>query len=510
MAKIREYDSQVNLSSAPQGGPRASGEVYGAGVGRSIRQFGQEVTQGFERVEKRKYQNDVSTANASLSEVQRSYTEKWDEAARTANPGDTEFYSKFMENFDNDISKTSEGIQTEEGRQYFQETAAKLRDKFNSSGRAVQAELAGIKAKNDYTQTKSNLSSILISDPSSFDLNLDIHNKSIDGLVGSGLLPGAKSDELKQTGQKDLAEAAVKGWIKQDPLKAKNEIHSGKWDTYLDGSKKYQLVEESEREIISRKVEKERNEALAKKVKRESENAIRAEFQEKIFNYSLTAKEVMDSNLPATGGGSKKQFIDMIRRQAKADVDQTDPVIYGDIFNRIHADASDPDAINDENDLMDYSFGNGLSQDDVAFLSREIRAKKVQPNSIESKMKKNLFDQSKKKLTRSNGLTGYVDEGGEDRVHKFSAFMQQEYETGIKNGKTPMDLLDPQSPNYLGKFMPQFQKSDKEIIGDIATETKKKEKVNGFNSKQKEAYNWALKNKNDPRSKEILKRLGAN
>lgn len=464
MPQIREYRARVGAGPVREGAQLDPNRVS---LASGVAKVGAGLGMVGDVLKKNEDDAEVSTVSAQLAKTQAEFTNKWKETLRTADPSDREIGGKFLEGLDEHLGKIEDGINSSEASSFFVRQKAQLRAQFEMSTFAGQAELAGVKAVTDYKTSMNALSSSLLADPSSFESTMAMHGAATDELIQRRGLSTEVAEKLKAESRADLAKAAVRGWIKLNPEDAKAQLASGKYDPFFDGDVKKQLFGESEVEISGRRAEKERirvDQERAIKVKQEQTQNT---FLEKMSKGELKVRDILDSNLEAFGSGSKQQFINMMEEESKSGRSiKTDPGTFKDLFERIHAPDTDPKKLRDENDLNQY-FGRGLNMESLNQLRGEISGKKTAQGAIEADLKKGVSEIAKGMLTRSNALTGMRDPAGDEQYQKFMSFFLFEYQEQTKKGKTAKELLDPESPDYLGKHIRRFARSQNQIMQDM-------------------------------------------
>lgn len=464
MPKIREYEQRTDVAGPIQG-RRASADDQGFSGG--LQTLGREISNLGEVIQKRQEQNEVSDLNAKMAEAKAKFGVQLDETMRTADPGDATVTENFLKGYDDYVSAIGENISTRAGRNYFNQTNAALRGHFLQSAATAQADLAGLKAKQDFVATSGNYSSSVLSDPASFGFTKELQNEAIQNYVRYGSLSSKDAVELKALADRKLAVSAVQGWININPEFAKKQLESGKWDGELDGLTKDQMMSQANQALRGEQVDQERKRREAERMKAEAQMQTQNTFLEKMAKNELKVQDVLSSNLDPFGSGSKQQFINMLDQENRSgSTMRTDPGTFKDLFERIHTDDSNPRKIRDENDL-NYFFGRGLNMESLNQLRAEIQGKRTIDGGIESDLKKGVADIARSTLTRSNPLTGFRDPRGDERYQRFMNYFLKEYSDQRKKGKTPQELLDPDSPGYLGKQISKFAPKGNEVMQDL-------------------------------------------
>ena len=460
MPKIREYQQQVEAPGALNF-RRAQAEDMG--IGQGLSQLGRGTTQLGETVAKRAEQNDISDLTAKVADAHVRLTKQLNDQIQNG----TLKAEDFQRVFDDEMGKVTADASTYAGQQFATRMQAQLKEHFVEKAIAGQAHLAGEKAKANYLQMSNGLSTTLMDDPSQFALAKSMHDASLDEMVKSGGLPADAAAHLKVKGASDLAASAVRGWIKLNPEDAKAQLTAGKWNDLVSGDVKKQLFHESEMAINAKRIEAERLRAEQQRILGQKQLEVQDDFLKRIHAGTLSAKDILGSILDPVGSGSKKQFLDMLEASADSKL-KTDPATFVELFRRIHADENDPKRILDENDLNPYLIGRRLSFEDLNKLRGELQGKKTTDGAIESELKKNVIKMAESSLTRSNPLSGMKDPVGDNQMGKFLSVFLTTYESEKKKGKTPLQLLNPDSPDYLGKLVGQFQRTPQQVMQDMA------------------------------------------
>lgn len=469
MPRIKSVENRVE-TQGPVNSPQAQASDFGDFRGLSAVGQGLDAVGDF--VQKRREQSDVSTMSAQLSKARLDWTTNLQERLKTADPNDAEFVSNFQQELDDYISELGKNASTDKGSIYFTEQAAQLRTSLLTNAIAGASELAGVKAKQDWQTAVSSNSGAVLSDPSSFEAVMSSNKAMTQSLVETGAISSAQAMELEAKANTETAKSAIKGMANLNPDAAKEMINSGKFDPYI-GTMKDQLLGEVDQAKRGQLIEQER-------VKKQQEEALKVEqmatqndFLGKITTGKLNTKMVLNSNLPPFGSGSKEQFLQMMETHNKQRANKSDPQVFLNTFARINLPDGDPKKIVDENDLNGLVVAGKLSFEDLGKLRGEIQGKRTEAGGIESQLKKGLLDVAKGSLTRSNPLTGIRDPRGDEQLQAFTSFFLTEYADQRKKGKSAKDLLDPTSPDYMGKAIRNYARTPEQIMKDLA---------GGFNS----------------------------
>lgn len=462
MPAIKPYRVQTQSANVPEV-RQASTVAFGqAGAGmQGLADAGLKLA---EVIQKRNEQAELSDLHVNFSKTQTEWTLKYQKELQEGTL-DVEAFNK---DFSDSMDAVQENVSTRAGRLYYDQASAELKGHFLEKTAIGQAQLAGAKAKSNYLESVSANSSTLLNDPSSFEMLNKMQQQGIQNLVTSRGLPAAQAEELKLQSQRELAKSAIRGWTNLNPEDAKKQLNEGLWDKTIDGDLKNQLLGEADQAIRGRAVEDERLKRQQKEILAQQQTDTQNKFLSAMAEDKLSAKEILNSNLDPFGSGSKEQFIKLLEQhdKQKSERIKTDPNVFMDLWDKVHLPDGDPQKVNDENYLNQF-MGRGLTVSDINTLRGEIQGKKTIAGSDEAELKKGITDIAKGKLTKSNPLTGIRDPIGDTQYQKFLVNFLSDFNKQRQEGKSAKQLLSPESPDYLGKNIDRYTRTNQQIITDL-------------------------------------------
>lgn len=280
----------------------------------------------------------------------------------------------------------------------------------------------------------------------------------IDASVLNGDLTAEQGATLKKQWTASYSQGAVQmlPFAKQIDLLSKPK---GTVADFLEPDKREEMLQHA---ILAKQVEEERTLRLAKEAEEQRQKATQNSFLQSMTNGTLTPQTVLNSNLSPFGSGSKDEFLRMLNK----DTSKTDPALFNELFARTHLADGNPGKIVNENDLNPYLISGRLSIEDLGKLRGEISGNKTTDGQSEEQLKKGLFEVAKSTLTRSNPLIGIQDPIGDENLQRFSSWFIGEYQKQRAAGKSPAELLNPDSADYLGKRLSSYVRSPQEIMQD--------------------------------------------
>jgi hypothetical protein len=466
MPVIREYQRQVSAPGAIQQ-PQYSPNQFGAQEGRALENLGGAVSQVADVVAKRLDQENTSDVTQKLTKANADLAMDLQNTLRTAQPGDKKVFEDYNKRVEDTLGKIGEEANTVSARNFYGDTSVRIRAQLTQTAANGQADLAGVKAVTDYTSSLNNLSAATLADPSSASLQRELHGKTIENLVATGQLPREKALQLQMQGDQALAKSAVRGWIQLDPEYAKQKMKTGEFDKDLGAEGKVQLYGEADQAIRGKEIDIERRRAQQERVVKQQQQQTQNKMLQAMVDGSLDTKSILNSNLEAFGSGSKEQFLNMLKMANSSEVKlKDDGAVVQNLYSRIHLPDGDPNKLTDENELNNF-FGRGLGFAGLNHLRDEMQGRQTEAGKIESDMKKQVFEIAKSKLTKSNPMIGIRDPEGDENMARFNAFFQQEYKEQRAKGVLASALLNPDSPQYLGKNIAQYVRTPQQIMQSL-------------------------------------------
>jgi hypothetical protein len=129
------------------------------------------------------------------------------------------------------------------------------------------------------------------------------------------------------------------------------------------------------------------------------------------------------------------------------------------LYQKVHAADNDPNRITDPSSLYAHVGPNGdLTVAGVDKLVTEIQGHKTPEGVAEGEMKNQFFKLAKGQITGSDEGLHIKDPKGDELYLKFMAQALPAYDAGRKAGKSATQLLNPDSPDYVGKSIETFKR----------------------------------------------------
>lgn len=139
-----------------------------------------------------------------------------------------------------------------------------------------------------------------------------------------------------------------------------------------------------------------------------------------------------------------------------------------DAFKAVHAPADSPDRISDITQLQSRVGPKGdLTIAGYDKLAKELQNKGTPEGEAEGMMKKQFFANAKGQISGADEGLHIKDPKGDEIFLKFMAHALPAYEKGKSEGKSPAQLLSPDSPDYIGKSIETFKRPMSQWVSDM-------------------------------------------
>lgn len=175
-----------------------------------------------------------------------------------------------------------------------------------------------------------------------------------------------------------------------------------------------------------------------------------------------------DTNLDAT---AKAHLWSMAETHSKSDLNR-DTKTYGPgfytLFQQAHLPDGDPNRLTDQSQLYGHVGPNGdLTLSGFDRLTQELAGKRTVDGAAEGEMKKQFLANAKQQLSGQDPLLHIRDPKGEELYLKFMGQFFPAYDKAKAEGKSPAALLNPDSPDYLGKAIAGFRRAPAQFMKDL-------------------------------------------
>lgn len=169
---------------------------------------------------------------------------------------------------------------------------------------------------------------------------------------------------------------------------------------------------------------------------------------------------------------AQQQMLHLMDFISKRDGDTKIEKTYGsgfyDLFKRVHAPEGDLSRITDPSLLYSRVTKDGdLTIQGLDRLRAEISGRKTPEGVAESEMKKQFLANARAQISGSNEGLHLKDPKGDELYLKFLAQSLPLYDRARAEGKSAAALLNPDSPDYVGKGITQFKRPISQWTSDM-------------------------------------------
>jgi hypothetical protein len=178
-----------------------------------------------------------------------------------------------------------------------------------------------------------------------------------------------------------------------------------------------------------------------------------------IFEGRGSVKNILRSNLDPD---KKQTMLGVLKARLNEPKVPNQNALRG-VVERIYAEPGDPRKITSEDQVLKLYTKGDLTWTQKNQALGELRNLGKVGGQVETDLKRQLMKQAESKLAKPNAM-GMVDPDGQENLAKFTSFMLSEIEAAKKAGKPVRDLLDANSPSYLGKAIANYQKTPQQIM----------------------------------------------
>ncbi len=387
------------------------------------------------------------------------------EKLRNADPNDKQFVEKFNKDVEDAVTPLGENLNTRGAKLYYQQHTAKMKAGYFEQAAAGRAELAAVQTVTNYNKALGSRSAVVMDRPAELDNKLAEHNLDIDNMVKNGFVPQAKAIELKADGERALYRSALEGWANLDPEGTIEELKAGKWDENIDATVKREMLGRAKQVIDSRRIDAETTKRLEKEALEAKQKVTEGKMFSKMVEGKLTANDIDKSGIDPD---KQRVWFNMLDAEnAAGGKIKADPGVIVDVYQRLRLPDGDPRKINDENQINEL-FGKGLDKENLKFLRDEFQGNDTMEGKAMKTLRNKVIESAESALIKANPAIGLKDPEGETQMAKFLVMFQTQYAEQKKRGKTDLELLAPDSPDYLGKYINNYSRTPKQIISDMS------------------------------------------
>lgn len=132
-----------------------------------------------------------------------------------------------------------------------------------------------------------------------------------------------------------------------------------------------------------------------------------------------------------------------------------------ELFQQVMLPENDPKRMHDGTKLFNY-VGKGedapLTNTGLAALQGALAMRNTPQGNAIARQEQEFFRNARHQLTLTNDANHTVDRTGDVQFNHFMVAATSRINAELKSGKTPEQLFDPKSPDYVGKLIPSFDR----------------------------------------------------
>lgn len=448
--------------------------------GRMYKQAGQDYQQGIERfagpqakiLDQHEAMADISQGAHALAAGTNNLQAEWNSTVQKSDPNDRTIQKSFLNNSLEPFLDNFQGsFTTQKGQEWALTRADDLRSHFTTTTESDMGVRAGEAVIKNTVGQVNQLSSGVYKDPSLLDQSMKQADAYYDAALehNSGLLDAkqlAQINTVRQDAKNEMVKNAIKGYADsadpQGPSKARALLDSGNYDTFIP---------KDEQSVMHKYID--RQEDVRDVVQQQKTQA--AQWQQGI-EQSQQVKDVMVQVRSGQGYAATAAFANgKLGIQQKSDLVAEDGILsqpqsfltsaaFGDNFSQVSKSLYD---------------GKTMSADDItgAVRRREITPSgAIQLQELSEKMRtpeglaevtaqKQVLSQMETQIVR--GGPGTNDPVGQKLYNDMHNSFYAAWDAGIKSGKTPAQLADSESKDYIGNLANVFKRSDAQALADV-------------------------------------------
>lgn len=208
---------------------------------------------------------------------------------------------------------------------------------------------------------------------------------------------------------------------------------------------------------------------LNKKAIQEARDKEQNKLLEDIYEGKGSVKSILRSNLDPD---KKQVMLNVLKAKLNEPKIPRQDALHN-VFERIHADDEDPKKIRSEDQLLKEFTSGKLTVTQLKQARTELNSLGTVHGQVEGDLKKQLMRQAESVLVKK-GPMGIADPDAQANLAKFNSYVIGEIEAQRKAGKPVRELLDANSPNYLGKAIQNYQKTPQQVMKSTLERVKQK------------------------------------
>ena len=396
---------------------------------------------------------EISSGGKAYAEVQRDLSKAWDDTAQKADPNDSGVAQRFTsEVMEPALEKLTGGFLTERGRNFIQARGQSLREHMFTKTTADMSTLAGIALKTNLVESLNAFSSTVKQDPSSLDTVMESFRAQVESLTDSSPnLRGVEAQKARftaaQGGLEKIVQTAVNAAIELTPEAGLRMARDPKYSRYVSGDDITKFEKEAKSVIRERRQDIQWAQHQQDRAAKKASDEVQMDMELKILSGdpSVTLKGIRDDQTLTPD--SKRMLGRVLMREMKpATAAVVSRANTAKLMERIIADEGDPTRISDTRPLDEAFVREEISKEDWKFLKDRVN----DPDGDGTQARFNEFLRTYKKSISKPNSFGVSTPEDEQRAYFFYNDAMAKFKQYKKEGKNPLDLVNPAKPDFLG------------------------------------------------------------
>lgn len=283
----------------------------------------------------------------------------------------------------------------------------------------------------------------------------------------------------------------VSGLVSQDSIDANKSVLQGKttdtlrdWASrkmggtpsgkgglvdFIPEDKRYDMLHTARQEVEGGTIEQQRQAKLQAQAIKDQSDQAENDVLKDLYSDKPTMTVQSIASDPRLTPAAKER---MIAAAGRALGDSKDDKTYGkgfyQAYQMVHAPEGTPGRITDPSVLYSrVGPGGDLTVHGVDKLVAEISARKTPEGVAETEMKKQFLATARDQISGTDEGLHIKDPKGDELYLKFLANVLPAYDAGKKAGKSPAQLLNPDSPDYIGKAIANYKRPTSQWFSDV-------------------------------------------
>lgn len=456
MPQIPQYESQVNPSGDDTSKQANGSEVT---IGSGLQAMGQGLEQAGAGLKSYQDHHETIMGAAKFSDFKLQNETDVTNLTQSFDPDDPDFKSKFEQKYQDGVDSITSQMSSIQAAEYISKKADTYKAALWESMLHKNAQLIRQETGVAVKAISTNLTASAYNNPDLMDANIDQIDDLIKKQPNSNQLTDAAHESIKAQVARAVTIGAGQGMVRDDPDGLLDELNKGNKFSGLDAADQANLRAKAESAIRANDRTAELNQKKAENIEKKQQLANFQDLHHQIDEGQMDFKTI--DQLWTQKKISDTQYeIATNRLQKIMDGTQVgDDSAFMDAQSRIRKG----EITNFEDLTAQYGLGKGkgLSQQHLQFLSKTF----LEPKNVsrgEDQMWGAVMDQAQKKLIQPT-FVPWGDRPGMNLYAKALTSMRNDYDAQIAAGKSPKELLDPASKDYVGKAIDTYARSRNQL-----------------------------------------------